>query len=479
MTALPASPNPGNFDPANVGGPLPPRLDPAVWNRILNHVRLTNPTLNRTWFEQLVARQLDNGVIHVTCQSVGQLDFLTGPCQQAFNAAVQAVTNRLNVVLFHCPKVRAGGFIDGFGGYLGQASDGQGVSLTPDYVFEQFITGPDNRLAHAASVAVADQPGRAYNPLFLHGGVGLGKTHLLQAICQRLLDKRPDLKILYLSCDAFINQFMNAVESGDMNNFRFRYRSADVLVIDDIHFLKGRERTQEEFFHTFNTLYQQQKQIVLSADAPPGEVPELEERLVSRFNWGLVAPLEKPCFETRVAILRSKARLRGLTIEDEVLDYVASHVEANTRELEGVLTKLQGLSQLPGKDDAVDANGRVDAKPITLDLAKSALGEATSPVRSKRLTIDAIMEAVCEYFGVKVGDLQGKRRPRSIVLPRQLSMYLARKNTNFSLEEIGGHFGGRDHTTVLHAVRTITNLLDTDEEFAGQLKAVQAKLETA
>ena len=232
------------------------------------------------------------------------------------------------------------------------------MPLSPDYAFEHFVVGPDNQLAHAGSVAVADQPGRAYNPLFLHGGCGLGKTHLLQAICQRLLDRGGDgdaggrgLNIIYLSCDNFISQFMNAVEAGDMNQFRFRFRSADVLIIDDIHFLKGRGRTQEEFFHTFNTLYQQKKQIILSADAPPGEVPELEERLVSRFNWGLVAPIERPCFDTRVAILRKKARMRGLSLDDDVIQYVAGRIDTNTRELEGAVTKIQGLAQLaPGTD---------------------------------------------------------------------------------------------------------------------------------
>ncbi len=248
------------------------------------------------------------------------------------------------------------------------------------------MTGPCNRLPHAASLAVAEQPGRAYNPLFIHGGVGLGKTHLLQAICQRVLERQPDARIAYLSCDTFVNQFIAAVEDGSMNDFRNRYRHADVLVIDDVQFLKGRDRTQEEFFHTFNTLYQGQKQIILSADCPPSEIPELEERLVSRFNWGLVARVDKPCYETRVAILQKKARMRGLTLPEDVVCYVAAKVENNTRELEGAITKVQGLSLL--------SDGTID-----LEIAKAALGETVTP-EQKRITVQAIIDAVTKYYGV-------------------------------------------------------------------------------
>src|SRR3954467_7822246 len=332
-------------------------FDPAAWQRILTTVRTQHPTLNRVWFDQLVPRQLTPGVIQVTVQTAAQLNFCQGQCQQPFTAAAQAITGRLIAVSFHCDQLqRGGGFNEG----------DQPLPLNPDYTFENFVTGPCNRLPHAAAVAVAEQPGKAYNPLFIHGGVGLGKTHLLQAVSQKVLEKQPDLRILYLSCDAFINQFINAVETGEMNQFRHRYRDVDLLIIDDIHFLSGRDRTQEEFFHTFNTLYQGHKQIILSADCPPSEIPELEERLVSRFNWGLVAPIEKPCYETRVAILQKKARLRALSLPDEVVCYIAGKVENNTRELEGAITKIQGMSLL-------------QAGQIDLDLAKAALGENGSP----------------------------------------------------------------------------------------------------
>ena len=276
------------------------------------------------------------------------------------------------------------------------------------------------------------------------------------------MDRAPHSRILYLSCDSFINQFINAVETGEMNQFRYRYRHVDVLVIDDIHFLARRERTQEEFFHTFNTLYQGHKQIILSADCPPSEIPELEERLVSRFNWGLVARIDKPCYETRMAILQKKAKMRGIALPDDVLCYVASKIVSNTRELEGAVTKIQGMAMLQ--------NGTID-----LDLAKAALGDsATSEPR--RITIQQILDAVTKYYNVRLSDLQSKKRHKSIAFPRQVCMYLARRHTHYSLEEIGGYFGGRDHTTVMHAVRTVDGGVKGKPDVAEQLTHIEHQL---
>jgi len=252
------------------------------------------------------------------------------------------------------------------------------------------------------------------------------------------------------------------VETGEMHQFRFRYRQADMLVIDDIHFLAGRDRTQEEFFHTFNTLYQNHKQIILSADCPPSEIPELEERLVSRFNWGLVARIEKPCYETRMAILQKKAKLRGLSLPDDVVCYIAAKVENNTRELEGAITKVQGMGMLQ--------EGKID-----LELAKSALGETVMPDQ-KRITIQQILDAVTKYYNVRLADLQSKKRHKSIAFPRQVCMYLARRFTRYSLEEIGGYFGGRDHTTVLHAVRTVDQGVKENGDVAGQVTFLENQL---
>jgi chromosomal replication initiator protein len=430
-------------------------LDPTVWQKILNTVRHQHPSLNRTWFDQMVPRQLTNGVIQVTLPTPAQLNFCQSQCQQPFTQAAQAITGRLVAVSFHCDHLPRGGVFN---------EGDQPLPLNPDYAFEHFVTGPCNRLPHAASVAVAENPGRAYNPLFIHGGVGLGKTHLLQAVCQKVLEQAPESRILYLSCDSFINQFITAVETGDMNQFRYRYRQVDILVIDDIHFLAGRDRTQEEFFHTFNTLYQNHKQIILSCDCPPSEIPELEERLVSRFNWGLVARIEKPCYETRLAILQKKARMRGLTLPEDVVCYVAGKVENNTRELEGAITKIQGMGLLN--------NGVID-----LDLAKAALGDSATP-EQKRITIQQIFDAVTKYYNVRLSDLQSKKRHKSIAFPRQVCMFLARRHTRYSLEEIGGYFGGRDHTTVLHAVRTVTSDMKEDPEVNKQLTHIDGQLTT-
>ena len=470
------------------------RLDPTVWKRILTHVRLTNPMLNRVWFDTLVPRQLDNGSIHVTCRTVAELNFLSGQGQQPFNAAAQAVTNRLNVVIFHTDQLakaarpEAPGPKLALAGHAPLAEDDDpwgrgngGVPLSPDCLFENFIVGPGNQLAHAASVAVADKPGELYNPLFIHGLPGLGKTHLLQAFCQRMLDRDPHTRILFLSCDAFINRFMAAVEAGDMVGFRSRHRSAEVLVIDDIHFLQGHERVQEEFFHTFNALHQQKRQIVLSADAGPKEVPEIASRLVSRFDWGLVAPLSSPCFDTRVAILRLKAKLRGMTLRQDVVNYVAAQIDGNTRELEGALTKMQGLALLARKS-ALAGGAACDAEPvIDVAFARQALGDAAAEAAAagtRRIAVENIIDAVVRFYGVKLGDLHSRKRSRSIAFPRQVCMFLARMHTRYSLEEIGGYFGGRDHTTILHGVRTIAAQVDNDPEVRDQVATIEQQLGT-
>lgn len=337
-----------------------------------------------------------------------------------------------------------------------------GLRVDPDYLFENFIVGPSNRMAHAAGIAVAANPGRAYNPFFVHGGVGLGKTHLLQAICLSIHAQRPGAVIYYTSCEGFMTQFFDAVQAGQMNRFRYKFRHVDVLVIDDVHFLSRRDRTQEEFFHTFNSLHQNHKQIILSSDARPEEIPDLEDRLVSRFNWGLVSRIDPPCYETRVAIVKHKARARRLEISDEVACYVAGKIERNIRELEGAITSLHMLSNL-------------ESRPVDLAMARAALQDDGARPEPK-IQIQSIINAVTDYFGVKVTDLQSKRRQRSIALPRQVCMFLARRHTRFSLEEIGGYFGGRDHTTVMHAVKTIADRCERDEAFREVTKSLEDRL---
>ncbi|MCX5662526.1 MAG: chromosomal replication initiator protein DnaA [Planctomycetota bacterium] len=343
--------------------------------------------------------------------------------------------------------------------HMGDETPYDQIVLSPDNSFENFVTGPGNHLAYAASVAVANQPGTAYNPLFIHGGVGLGKTHLLQAICQRLIEKSPQVRLCYLSCDTFMNHFLECVQSGKMNEFRHRYRHVDVLVIDDIHFLANRERTQEEFFHTFNALYQSNRQIIISSDSPPAEIPQLEERLVSRFQWGLVAHVSKPCYETRVAILKAKARIRGLAIPEDVVAYIAGKIDSNARELEGSINTIQGHAVLQNR-------------PIDLALAQTALGDSNHQSSGSQVTLQNIINVVTAFYNVKLSDLQSKRRHKSITGPRQVCMWLARKRTRFSLEEIGAYFGGRDHTTVMHSIRTVDERSGADPSFAAQLEKI-------
>ncbi len=320
------------------------------------------------------------------------------------------------------------------------------------YVFDQFIVGRSNELAYAASLAVADAPARSYNPLFIHGSVGLGKTHLLQALCHRRLQTHPNTKILYLSCETFINQFISAIEKGNIHHFRNKYRHIDILLIDDIYLIANKERTQEEFFHTFNSLYNAGKQIVLSSDSPPSEIPTLEDRLVSRFKWGLVVQIDSPNFETRYAILRSKARAMGHEMPDDVLSFLAENVDTNIRELEGAITKVIGFSVLT-------------KAPLDCSLAKMAMRDVIKKPMAY-ITIDDIVRAVTKKCNVRLSDLQSKKRTHSITLPRQICMYVAKKKTALSLQEIGGFFGGRDHTTVIYAYDKIKKEIFKNEAVA-------------
>jgi chromosomal replication initiator protein len=336
------------------------------------------------------------------------------------------------------------------------------VLLNEEYVLENFVQGPSNELAMAAAQAVANAPGQAYNPLFLHGSVGLGKTHLLQAICHRILAKRPDARILYLSCETFVNQFISAVEAGELEDFRYRYRHVDMLLIDDIHFLARKERTQEEFFHTFNTLYNSRRQIVLSCDSPPREIPTLEDRLVSRFKWGLVAEIEQPDHETRIRIVRRKADRRGVALPEGVAELIADAVTTNVREIEGAVLRVIGLASLT-------------KKPLTRELAEEALRDLIRP-KERKVSLDTILRAVCEHYGVKPSDLIGKRRHRSVSQPRQVCMYLARRLTDLSLVEIGGQIGGRDHTTVIYANERVAADVERTPRVREDLDAIVRRI---
>jgi len=348
---------------------------------------------------------------------------------------------------------------DGPGRLLG-ASD---VHLNPYNRFDNFVVGPCNRFAHAACVGVGEQPGKTYNPLFIHGSSGLGKTHLMQSLCHSVLERAPRTRILYLSCETFVNHFISALEHGNLTSFRDKYRNVNVLVVDDIHLLANKERTQEEFFHTFNTLYNAGAQIVLSSDSSPLEIPTLQERLISRFSWGLVTLLETPCYETRVAILKRKSRERGRELPDELARLLAERIETNVRELEGAVNKLLGFAGLSGQE-------------LNLQLARQCLRELFTQQRGQP-SIDDILRAVTARFAVKLSDLQSRRRTNAIVLPRQVGMYLARRVTRMSLEEIGHYFGGRDHSTVLYAIEKIARLTKEDEELRTQVTELLIELQ--
>jgi len=326
--------------------------------------------------------------------------------------------------------------------FLPNRDSSWGVSLNSRYTFENFVVGPSNRHAHAYSMAVADSPAKTYNPLFIYGGVGLGKTHLIQAICHRIKANTSDkLKIAYLPSEQFTNELINAIQRHSTGAFRQKYRNADILVIDDVHFFGGKDSTQEEFFHTFNALYDAHKQIILSSDRPPKEIEDLQERLVSRFGWGLTTDMQPPDLETRVAILKKKIEREPVSVSDDVIFFIAQLIKTNIRELEGALVRTMAYSLM-------------EERPITVDLAKEVLKDLMKEPK-KLITIDFIQRCTAEEFGVSLGDLKTKRRNKTIVLPRQIAMYLSRELTELSLPEIGEFFGGKDHTTVLHSYNKI------------------------
>ena len=436
------------------------------------YLRRNHPEVCRHWFDTITVLGMEGGVLRLLVDEPVRLKYLQRTCVAPFTEAAQSVSGRLLAVKFIGPD-GTGEEPDARPNPASNASvevspllDEQ-MLLSPDYTFDSFVVGPGNRLAHAAAQAVASKLGRAYNPFFVHGGVGLGKTHLLQSICQMLLRQNPSARISYISCHTFMDAFHECVKAGRMSEFRHRFRNVDLLVIDDIHFLSKREQTQEEFFHTFNALHQAGKQIVLSSDAAPAEIPDLEERLVSRFNSGLVARMDRPCFETRVNILKAKARLHDLQMPDDVPAYIAARIDSNIRELEGALTKVRGLAMATGR-------------AIDLDLAKEAIGgdPLGQGQGSGQPNIQAILDAVSRYYDIKLTDLLGKRRHKSVALPRQVCMWLARRHTRHSLEEIGGYLGGRDHTTVMHAIRTVDSRARADERLRSDVERLQGLLQS-
>jgi chromosomal replication initiator protein len=336
--------------------------------------------------------------------------------------------------------------------------------LNPRNTFESFVVGPNNEIAHAASLAVAQAPARTYNPLFIYGGVGLGKTHLMQAIGQYVWAKRKNVKVIYVSSELFINEFIDAIQHSNLVKFRKRYRQADLLLIDDIQFLGGKERSQEEFFHTFNTLFDGHKQIVLSSDRPASEIANLEHRLVSRFEWGLTAELQPPDIETRLAILRKKADTMQIRLHEDVFQFLASRIRTNVRRLEGALMRVASFASLSGKQ-------------LTKETVEHLLKDILQEEGRQSITIEQIQRRVAEHFDVRLADMTSKRRPASIAFPRQVAMFLARELTKASLNEIGDAFGGRDHGTVLHACKLVKKRMAEQDNIRQTISYIDSSLQ--
>jgi len=334
--------------------------------------------------------------------------------------------------------------------------------LVAKYTFANFVIGTSNQFAHAACVAVANQPGDHYNPLFIYGGVGLGKTHLVNAIGHQAVAQRPSLKIVYLSSESFMNELIASLRRDRMDEFKRKFRNVDLLILDDVQFIAGKERTQEEFFHTFNSLYESHKQIVITSDKFPKEIPGLEDRLRNRFEWGLIADIQPPDMETRVAILQKKAEVEGVLLPHDVAIFLASNIDSNVRELEGSLTRLGAFSSLT-------------KVVITVDLAKELLRNTLKGAQ-REITVENIQKTTCDYFNIKIGDLKAKRRTQNIALPRQVAMYLCRKYTENSFPAIGDKFGGRDHSTVIHASKTIERKIKEDPHMQNTIEKLERNL---
>jgi chromosomal replication initiator protein len=336
------------------------------------------------------------------------------------------------------------------------------TNLIPKYTFDNFVIGASNQFAHAACVAVANQPGDHYNPLFIYGGVGLGKTHLVNAIGHHSVTQRPSLKVVYLSSESFMNELIASLRRDRMDEFKRKFRNVDILILDDVQFIAGKERTQEEFFHTFNSLYDSHKQIVITSDKFPKEIPGIEDRLRNRFEWGLIADIQPPDMETRVAILQKKAEVEGFQLPPDVAIFLASNIDSNVRELEGSLTRLGAFASLT-------------KATITVDLTKELLRNTLKGAQ-REITVENIQKTICDYFNVRLGDLKAKRRTQNVALPRQVAMYLCRKYTETSFPAIGDKFGGRDHSTVIHASKTIERKIKEDPQMQKTIEKLERNL---
>ncbi len=434
-----------------------------LWNEVLSVLRnYLDEVQFRTWFKPLKVINEDTSSIEVAVPDT----FFKSWIEEHYSPHIKSALERCNAtnvaIIF---SVRPDMFPQN------QKAESQknktqvisGQPLNPKYKFETFVIGPSNRLAYAAAMAVAQNPAKAYNPLFIYGGVGLGKTHLMQAIAHYAIEHNPNINVCYISSEQFTNELIEAIQNRSTKQFRERYRNADILLIDDIQFIGGKESTQEEFFHTFNVLYDTHKQIIISSDRHPKEISTLEERLVSRFGWGLITDIQPPDLETRVAILKKKLENEQVSVPDEVVLFIAEQIKTNIRELEGALVRVIAFSI-------------IEKKSPTLEFAKEILKDMISAVQ-KKITINDILQIVCEEFSITITDIKAKKRSKTYLFPRQIAIYLARELTDMSLPELGIAFGGKDHTTILHSYNKIKKLISENPNVRNTVDKLILKLE--
>jgi len=441
-----------------------------VWSEALDAVErgLGQPVI---WLRQTRAESFSNGVLSVMVPNAFTKDYIEGEYLKQIRTALKNITNADTEVNF---IIQSESWTDQSSSKKKETPSGSSVdassSLNPRYTFDNFVVGPSNRLSYSAALAVAESPARAYNPLFIYGGVGLGKTHLIHAIGNSIKDSNGDLKVLYMSSEEFTNAMVEALRRGTpMSEFRSRYRTVDVLLIDDIQFMRGKDGTQEEFFYTFNALHNSQKQIVLTSDNHPRDIPALEERLRSRFEWGLITIIEPPELETRIAILRKKSEELGIdNLTDDVATFIADRVTSNIRELEGCLIRANALADL-------------DDVPLSIDIAKNALKDIVpkdSQGYKELITAECIQKVVAKHFNVRLSELRSKKRIKPLTLPRHVAMYLCRRLTDLSFIDIGRDFGNKDHTTVMHACNKIDELIQNDPRFEKTIEQILEEIKT-
>ena len=450
-----------------------------IWNKTLENIKekITNPSFN-TWFSETkaVMTTAENQLVLQVPNNFIQ-EWIESQYTDLIENILEDLTgNKWTLILLTPKEVKK--FKENKKNKTNQEEDTDKVEVAeknteedkieselkqngfnPKYTFDTFVVGNSNRFAHAASLAVAEAPAKAYNPLFIYGDVGLGKTHLMQAIAHFILKNNPDYKVVYVSSETFTNELINSIKDDSTVDFRDKYRNIDILLVDDIQFLAGKERTKEEFFHTFNTLHESNRQLIISSDRPPKEIPTLEERLRSRFEWGLITDIQKPDLETRIAILRKKADIENLTIPNEVVIYIANKIQSNIRELEGALVKVIAYSSLVDRE-------------IDVDLAREALKDLVNKKKNEQIevNIERIKKIIIEDYNLRMEDMHSKKRTQNIAFPRQIAMYLSRELTDFSLPHIGDEFGGRDHTTVIHAHNKIKEKIKNEDDFNNKIE---------